>query len=54
MDLTVNVNMDNAAFEDPEEIKMILAAVGLKIAAGQIEGNIKDSSREIVGKGEIR
>ena len=53
MKLTININMDTAAFEDPEEIKMILGAIGLMVAAGQIGGNIKDSSREIVGKWEI-
>jgi len=53
MKLTININMDNTAFEDPEEIKMILGAIGLMVAAGQIGGNIKDSSREIVGTWEI-
>jgi len=53
MKLTINIKMDNAAFEDPEEIKMILAAIGLMIAAGQIGGNVKDSRREVIGKWEI-
>ena len=53
MRLTININMDTAAFKDPEEIKMILGAIGLMVAAGQIGGNIKDSGREIVGTWEI-
>ena len=53
MKLTVNINMDTASFGDPEEIKMILGAIGLMVAAGQIGGTIKDSSRKIVGTWEI-
>ena len=53
MKLTVNVNMDNAAFEDPEEIKMIMAVIGMKAANGQTGGKIMDSNGNTVGAWEI-
>ena len=53
MKLTVNISMDNAAFEDPQEIEMILSVVGAKAANGQRGGKIMDSNGNTVGRWDI-
>jgi len=53
MDFKLKFNMDNAAFEDPEEVKMILTVIGMKAAKGQTGGKVMDSNGNNVGQWEI-
>ena len=42
-----------ASFEDPEEVKMVLTVIGMKVANGQTEGKVMDSSGNTAGQWEI-
>jgi hypothetical protein len=50
MELKIQVNLDNASFEDnPEEIKTLLENVANKVKAGYLQGLVKDSNGNNVG-----
>jgi hypothetical protein len=52
MDLAININLDNEAFNDDgqhEEIKRCLSAIARKIENGQTDGVVIDSNGNKVG-----
>lgn len=52
MKLKIEINMDNAAFEDnPDELTDMLTTVGNRVTGyGEKSGNIMDSNGNTVGK----
>jgi hypothetical protein len=54
MKITIDINTDNAAFEDnTDELRSILIGINAKIAVGQREGNLHDYNGNSVGKFKV-
>ena len=55
MELKIEINMDNAAFEGTPEMELtyLLHKVGCRITAGEIQGKILDSNGNFCGAFEI-
>jgi hypothetical protein len=48
--LKIQINLDNAAFEDnPSEIKTLLQNISFDIAKGYVQSIIRDTNGNIVG-----
>jgi hypothetical protein len=54
MKITIDINTENAAFEDnPSEIKEIINKVAKQVNAGCNEDNLRDSNGNTVGKFKV-
>jgi len=52
-ELVINMRVDNAAFDDENEISRLLNIIGARLATGDRAGKIVDINGNRVGKFEI-
>ncbi len=54
MTLTIKIDMDNAAFEDPDEVHRILKKIRVDVSDPQWSQKLRDINGNTVGNAELQ